>query len=406
MRSTLPWLPSTAIRAAALLLLVAGTLAPPTGAQAEVSFTVLGTGPSTDISADGSVVVGYDEESGEAWRWSAETGVVPLGNTFSLGRRRDPGSPDVSEDGSWVSGTYHDLETGESAPGRWSAETGWVCFDDSQGAARGLSADASTLVGLVWGENETAEVAQAAAWNSRDGLVTLGDPGRNSCANEANRDGTVIVGWMEDPGSGTWHPTAWTPDGVQILATTPAFCEAKSVSPDGRIIVGQAFDDIHNRRVAALWLQGDFGWVREDLGALPGTLAGYGHAAALDLSVNGEVIVGVNRFDWNRSTGFVWTPAGGLQDVADFLGLAGVDLPEGFTVEAVTAVSDDGTAFTGYGRSNGAWPAPITSFLVETPGGVGPIVRRASREPAARAGQPNGLDNLPELDSRKKENPR
>jgi uncharacterized membrane protein len=354
--------------------------------MAEASFSILCDGPATDISADGSVVVGYDNDSGEAWRWSRDTGVVPLGNTFTLGRRTDPGSPDASKDGALVSGTYHDWESDTSAPGTWSDDGGWVLFDEVPGAARGLSDDGSTLVGLMWENNESAGIGLAAAWNRRDGLVTLGDPGRNSCANETNYDGSVIVGWMENPGAGTWHPTAWLDGRVTVLATTPAFCEAKAVSPDGRIIVGQAFDDTGNRRVAAVWLHGDFGWVQEDLGALPGTLAGYGHAAALDLSADGQVIVGVNRFDWNRSTGFLWTPGSGLQDFADFLILAGIEIPEGFDIEAVTGVSDDGTAFTGYGRSRDTWPFTLRSFLLEAPEGAGRIAGRAIRNPTANAG--------------------
>jgi uncharacterized membrane protein len=394
------------IRAAAFLLLAAGLSPPIGGARAQGSFTLIGQGPATDMSADGSVVVGYDEDTGEAWRWSADTGAVPLGNTFILGGRSDPGSPDVSGDGTWISGTFHDWEKDVSLPGRWSAEDGWVLFDDVRGAARGLSEDGSTLVGLLWDIDGSVGVGLAAAWNRRDGLVILGDPGRNSCANEANSDGSVIVGWIENPGSGTWHPTAWVEGRATILATTPAFCEAKSVSPDGRIIVGQAFDDTYNRRVAAVWLRGDYGWVREDLGALPGTLAGYGHAAALDLSADGEVIVGVNRFDWNTSTGFVWTPVAGLLDIADFLVRAGIAVPEDFDIEAVTGVSDDGRVFAGYGRSRDDWPSTLRSFLFKVSADAGRIAGRTVENPVAKAGLESDTGTLPELDLRKYDQPR
>ena len=159
--------------------------------------------------------------------------------------------------------------------------------------------------------------------------------------------------------------------------------------------MGQAFDDHYNRRVAAVWLRGDYGWVREDLGALPGTLAGYGHAAALDLSADGQVIVGVNRFDWNRSTGFVWTPVAGLQDIADFLVLAGIAVPEDFDIEAVTGVSDDGKVFTGYGRIRDDWPSTLRSFLFEISADAGRIAGRTAENPVTKAGLEPDTGTLP-----------
>jgi uncharacterized membrane protein len=172
------------------------------------------------------------------------------------------------------------------------------------------------------------------------------------------------VGWSENPSSGIWQPTVWTETGAVVLAATKDFCEAMTVSPGGNIIVGQTYDESRDQRVAALWLNSDFGWVQERLGTLPGTFAGYGQAMALDLTEDGHTIVGFNRFDPNRSAGFIWTLENGLIDIRDHLARHGVDLPEGFRINSVTGISDDGSYMTGFGEDTTFWPHQTRSFLI------------------------------------------
>ena len=327
-------------------------------------FEIICDGEATDISTDGSVVVGIAKETGETWRWTKKTGRVLLG--------RSSGTPNVSDDGRIVSATVISKSTDSETLARWSEDGEWEVptdFSVIPGAERhvrnslawGLSGDGSTLVGQVrFSDDSTGAVS----WNADQGLKILGAKGNNSRANDLNSDGTVIVGWSENPATGIWQPTVWTDGKPVILATTKAFCEATAVTPGGNIIVGQTYDESRDQRAAALWLDSDFGWVQELLGTLPGTIGGYGQAMARDLTDDGHTIVGFNSFDPNRSAGFIWTLENGLIDVHDYLTSHGVTLPEGFRINSVTGISEDGSYMTGFGEDMTFWPHQTRSFLI------------------------------------------
>ncbi len=327
-------------------------------------FEIICDGEATDISTDGSVVVGIAKETGETWRWTKKTGRVLLG--------RSSGTPNVSDNGRVVSATVISMDSDSETLARWSEDGEWEVptdFPVNPGAERhvrnslawGLSGDGSTLVGQVrFSDDSTGAVS----WNADQGLKFLGAKGNNSRANDLNSDGTVIVGWSENPDTGIWQPTVWTDGKPVILAATKAFCEATAVTPGGNIIVGQTYDESRDQRAAALWLDSDFGWVQELLGTLPGTIGGYGQAMARDLTDDGHTIVGFNSFDPNRSAGFIWTLENGLIDVHDYLTSHGVTLPEGFRINSVTGISEDGSYMTGFGEDMTFWPHQTRSFLI------------------------------------------
>ena len=335
-------------------------------------FTIICDGEATDISADGSVVVGIAAESRETWRWTEKSGRVLLGRSSGTANETDWGTPDVSDDGRVVSATILSNDSSSGTLAQWTEKGGWMTppvntripeagQKEHQSLAWGLSGDGSTLVGQVrLSDNNTL----AAYWKTDGELVRLGESGPNSRANDTNADGSVIVGWSESPNTGIWQPTVWDERGPVVLASTKAFCEATAVSPTGVIIVGQSYDESRDLRVAALWLNSDFGWVQESLGALPGTFAGYGQATALDLSDDGHIIVGFNSFNPNRSTGFIWTLEDGLVDVHEYLTDHGARTPEGFRINSVTGISDDGMYMTGFGEDTTFWPHQTRSFLI------------------------------------------
>lgn len=335
-------------------------------------FEIICDGEATGLSSDGSVVVGIAKETRDTWRWTRKSGRVLLERTSGTAKEIDWGTPNVSDDGRIVSATVFSTESGSGSLARWSEKDGWVLLaapvgnpaagkPENQSLAWGMSGDGSILVGQIrTAENST----RAAVWNQGKGLVLLGDGGHNSRANDSNSDGSVIVGWSENPATGIWQPTVWTEGKPAILAVTKAFCEAAAVTPDGNIIVGQTYNESRDQRAAALWLNSDFGWVQEWLGTLPGTIGGYGQAMALDLTDDGHTIVGFNSFNPNRSTGFIWTLEDGLSDVHVYLADHGVTLPEGFRINSVTGISGDGSFMTGFGEDTTFWPHQTRSFLI------------------------------------------
>ena len=86
----------------------------------------------------------------------------------------------------------------------------------------------------------------------------------------------------------------------------------------------------------------------------------------MDLNQGGSVIVGFNRFDKQRSSGFVWTPERGLVNAQVFFEEIGMDLPDSFVITALTGVSQDGSVLTGYGLDQRrSWPFQTRSFRVQ-----------------------------------------
>ena len=82
------------------------------------------------------------------------------------------------------------------------------------------------------------------------------------------------------------------------------------------------------------------------------------------LTDDGHTIVGINSFDPNRSAGFIWTLENGFIDVHDYLASHDVTLPEGFRINSVTAISEDGSYMTGFGEDMTFWPRQTRSFLI------------------------------------------
>ena len=335
-------------------------------------FEIICDGEATAISADGSVVVGIERETRETWRWTKKTGRVLLGHSSGSANEINWGTPDVSDDGRVVSATVTSADSESESLARWTDKGGWdfpADLTDVPGAERqkrnslawGLSDDGSTLVGQVRFSDDSTG---AAVWKPQRGLVILGTEGINSRANDCSADGAFVVGCSESPDTGVWQPTVWSDGKPDLLASTKAFCEAVAVNRNGHIIVGQAYDEKSDQRAAALWLNSDFGWVQEWLGTLPGTIGGYGQSMALDLTDDGHTIVGFNSLDPNRSVGFIWTFENGLREAHDQLAGHDVFLPEGFRINAITGISNDGSYMTGYGEDTTFWPRQTRSFLI------------------------------------------
>ena len=316
---------------------------------------------ATDCSADGSVVVGNQMGNYETFRWTQETGVELLGRSSIDALGSGAGGPAVSTDGTRVSATIASEDGTYGTQGRWTLGLGWEetmppapadadPMSDFWGSAWGLSGDGETLVGLYWRDDSSTGGAHASAWTADTGVIDLGSAGGNSRANAASYDGSVIVGWDENPDFGTWWPTVWR-DGVRtVLAQPDWFCMASAVNDDGTVIGGTTVDPETTSRTGALWRWNGTSYDEYIIGVLDGTFpGGYGQAIVRGITPDGNLCVGYNQFDFNPgySAGFIWTPEDRMVNVNDYLAAHDVTLPAGATVVTLTGVSDDGSVMVG-----------------------------------------------------------
>jgi hypothetical protein len=328
------------------------------GATATREF--LGVGFGSAISADGTVVVGNTPGDYETFRWTAATGMVPLGRATVPVLGVGAGIPDVSADGTRVSATILGADSTYATQGLWTLGEGWQetmpppppdggLLDASYGSSWGLSGDGGTVVGLYWRPGQPGGSAHASAWTSATGVVDLGGTGQDSRANDCDADGDVVVGWASAP-TGAWQPTVWVDGVLTTLEPTEGFCEAEIVTPEGTTVFGTTYEVATDKFFGAAWDWDGSTWNKRTLGALPGTAPSQGYVAPLGCTPDGGLVVGYNRFFWGSSTGFVWTEADGMVDVVGFAASLGIPFPANFDPQSLTAVSDDGSVLLGYGQ--------------------------------------------------------
>ncbi len=223
--------------------------------SAETGLVNLGTLPGGEssfaggVSGDGSVVVGSSKSpesdpNWEAYRWTEATGMVGLGDL--PGGDFQSGASGVSGDGSVVAGGS---DAGSDPGGfRWTAETGLVPLglgcpgvDFVAGSGRAVSDDGLIVVGDGWWC--AGGGSRAYRWTKEEGAVSLGLIlfGEWSRAWDVSADGLVVVGWGNDGGIGN-EAFRWTAQSGMIgLGHLPGGLDdslAFGVSGDGSIVVG------------------------------------------------------------------------------------------------------------------------------------------------------------------------
>jgi probable HAF family extracellular repeat protein len=238
-----------------------------------------------------------------------------------------------------------------------------------------VSCDGSVVVGTSYLDNG---LEHAFLWTEANGMVDLGSPsgpGGLSRAFGVSADGSVVVGdEADDPmfPSAT-HPFIWTADsGFQVLGST--FGSAFAVTADGSTVVGQARRQGQGGHTAFLWTQAGG---MQDLGSLPG----FSNSVATAISDDGQVVVGFaasRPISYNNAGGFdydiyclpfVWTAATGMQDLNQVLANAGVDTT-GYTFYAITGISADGKSVCGGARTpqgDPNFPFYNSGFFVQLP---------------------------------------
>lgn len=340
-------------------LVLLATLSTTASAQ-EVQFDLIFGMYPLDMSADGSVMVGNDSNF-DAVRWTEATGAVPLGRgTSPLGR--GAGSPDISDDGTRISATITTANGMLVTQGLWSETTGWVdqldpppldggLIDLSYGSAWGLSGNGEHVVGLYWRPGNGGPGGDGlahASFSTNASVIDLGSTMKDSRANHANFDGSVVVGWDTSAAFGYWSPTVWENGVLTHLNTNLGWAMANHVNPDGNIIGGYTFNEIFQRGEATVWHRTKNGWDQTILGALPGTL---NTAIVRSMTPDGSIMVGYNEYNNANVSGFIWTAESGMEDIEDWLTDRGVVIPTFLNILDVTSISHDGTIIAGIGAS-------------------------------------------------------
>ncbi len=209
------------------------------------------------VSADGSAVVGWAQHYGslEAYRWTS-AGMVGLGflpgangrGSYALG---------ASGDGNVVVGYSYSARAPNGEAFRWTAPTGMTDLGTLPGGwlvpyAAGPKWDGSVLI--------TNEGDNAYRWVLGQGWQALGHlPGGGmALAGAVSADGNVVVGSSEfnDGTQSGVQPFRWTPEGGMVgLGGVPDYPfggVADDVSADGNTIIGSTLDQ-HGHETAFLW---------------------------------------------------------------------------------------------------------------------------------------------------------
>ena len=251
-----------------------------------------GPGYPTAVSGDGSVVVGHsyaDIEWPMAFRWTEGNGRVYLW---------EGEASDISDDGSVVVGI---VLSGEVSAVRWTESTGLEYLGNLTGAsssvASAISGDGSTVVGYSG--------AQAFRWTASEGMKHLRyiwPIGSTSRAYDVSTNGKVIVGYVTSGRLLLQKKEAfrWTKSSIVNVQTqngtmaklghlpgTSESC-AYGVSGDGSIVVGQSgdqafiWDKTNGMRNLAEVLVDEYGL----------DLKGYDLEKAKAISADGKTIIG------------------------------------------------------------------------------------------------------------------
>jgi probable HAF family extracellular repeat protein len=175
----------------------------------------VGEGASA-ISADGSVVVGganspWDPSPYQAYRWTAAEGMVGMGDL--PGNVATSIASDVSADGSVIVGTgqtFALLFVGQGEAFRWTAATGMLGLGDLPGGivyseGHATSADGSVVVGMSYSSTDETAFRWTQARGMESVLDLLVESGVDMTgwklrgASSVSADGQVIVGYGINP---------------------------------------------------------------------------------------------------------------------------------------------------------------------------------------------------------------
>jgi probable HAF family extracellular repeat protein len=315
---------------------LATTLISPRVWSAPPSFQGLGVSDASDLSADGSTVVGVVEMDGirQAFRWARDGGRQLL--SPSLPASSYIGG--VSADGTTIIGSASN-NMGFHEAFRWTAAGGMQWLGDLPGGAfrsgaQDVSEDGSVIVGV----SVAASGEEAFRWTAADGMQGLG--GSYSQAYDVSADGSAVIGFFNGNRAFRWTSA----NGMQDLGTGANSEESwlSGLSADGSVVVG--VNSLNPFRWTSAGGLQDFGNVTFSPSAV---------------SSDGSIIVGGS----NRGA-VIWDAANGVRRLQTLLAVEyGLDLAD-WELLSAAAVSADGRTIMGVGRhlsteAQEAWIATI-----------------------------------------------
>lgn len=351
-------------RVLGVLAACAAAAAPALGAITGGTITNIGVIPGGShgfirgLSGDGSTVAATGWTSGfqqRAVMWTSGGGLVNLGvhpsSTISSASSRAEG---ISADGSVIVGQASVmLSSSVIRAMRYTAGGGFEDLGNPLDSLSSSAADANGDGSVVVG---TLNINRAFRWTSATGMVDIGNlPGATTTnANAVSDDGNVITGIS---GGHAFH---WTSvNGMVDIGTSGVASQGLDISNDGNVIVG-SMRPLGSGDKAFRWTSAT-GMV--SLGFLPGGNASF----SLATNEDGSVIVGRgSAYGSNTNQAFMWTQGLGMVDLNVYLPSVGVDLT-GWTLREAQAVSADGLTLAGTGLFNGSSRGWIVT-LVPTPG--------------------------------------
>lgn len=323
---------------------------PSRGPKPELKFVNLSM--PVDLTPDGRIAAIQDGSSGTGDLYFYRTGTGALEFKTRVG---DPLRTFASAMS--ANGVVTALHNEPVQAGFWTEASEWTdlatpyltgCGFDYAGAWD-VSANGRSIVGLVWNGCN----AEAFRWDgSGAGIMTplelLGASYPGSTNPPSNRasvisdDGSVAAGWAQTSIVDRW-PAIWDADGSGSLLATTVFTddnpgEILAISADGKVVAGTWGTD-------AFYWSATSGVV--NIGKLPDALP-FDNTYANAISRNGELIFGTCGSPFfSLPRPFVWTAAGGMQQLDSLAVAAGVTIPEGYTLTHVQAASGDGTVLLG-----------------------------------------------------------
>jgi len=347
-----------------------------------------------DVSADGSVAVGYSYNNlgqNEAFRWAGGT-MTGLG-FLDTGTRTYSEAYGVSADGNVVVGrSQNGFGNGEAFRWKDGTMTGLGFLGTGTGSwAIDVSADGRVVVG--YSENSLERI-EAFRWigGTMTGLGFLGT-GTFSQATGVSADGSVVVGQSQNNlGSEAFRWTGGTMTGLGFLGTGTGSM-ATGVSADGSVVVGYSVNSLGSGEA--------FRWTGGTMTGLGFLNTGEFHSGyfsnARGVSADGRVVVGQSQNNSGLNEAFRWTQATNMQSVAQWLAGAGVALPPDWFLNDATGVNGNGNVVVGIGTkpenptgSSQAWLARVgpegSGLLTDIPAFNNTLIEAGSRGVQAGAG--------------------